>query len=60
MENHCWLKVEHFDTVGDSESKRLKVAALNLFHPAASLLFRIAVFSYYDTVSEGSGSLLPV
>ncbi len=42
-----------FDTVGDSESKRLKVAALNLFHPTASLLSRIAVFSYCDTVSRG-------
>jgi hypothetical protein len=42
--------------VGDPESKRLKVAALNLFHPTASPLFRKAVFSYYDTVSEGGGT----
>jgi hypothetical protein len=39
--------------VGDPESKRLKVAAQNLFHPTASPLFRKAVFSYYDTVSGG-------
>jgi hypothetical protein len=41
--------------VGDPESKRLKVAALNLFHPTASPLFRKAVFSYYNTVSGGRG-----
>jgi hypothetical protein len=41
--------------VGDPESKRLKVAALNLFHPTASPLFREAVFSYYDTVSMERG-----
>jgi len=39
--------------VGGLESKRLKVAALNLFHPTASPLFRKAVFSYRDTASEG-------
>ncbi len=37
--------------VGDPESKRLKVAALNLFHPTAFPFSRKAVFSYYDTVS---------
>jgi hypothetical protein len=30
--------------VGDPESKRLKVAALNLFHPTASPLFQKVVF----------------
>jgi hypothetical protein len=30
--------------LGDPESKQLKVAALNLLHPAASPLFRKAVF----------------
>ncbi len=39
--------------VGDPESKRLKVAALNLFHPTASPLLRKAVFSYCDTASRG-------
>ena len=43
--------------VGDPESKRLKVAALNLFRPTAFLLFRKAVFSYYDTVSHRGGAL---
>ncbi len=41
--------------VGDPESNRLKVAALNLFHPTASPLLREAVFSYCDTASEGEG-----
>jgi hypothetical protein len=39
--------------VGELGSKRLKVSALNLFHPTASPLFGKASFSYYDTVSEG-------
>jgi hypothetical protein len=39
--------------VSNPESKRLKVAALNLFHPTVSPLFRKAVFSYDDTVSKG-------
>jgi hypothetical protein len=43
--------------VGDPESKRLKVAALNLFHPTASPLFQKAVFSYCETASTGRGIL---
>jgi len=42
--------------VGDPESNRLKVAALNLFHPTASPVLREAVFSYCDTASGGRGS----
>jgi hypothetical protein len=30
MGNLRWLKIDHLHTAGDSESKRLKVAALNL------------------------------
>jgi hypothetical protein len=45
--------------VGDAESKRLKVAALNLFHPTASPLFRKAIISYCDTVSEREGNRYP-
>src|SRR3972149_1565103 len=48
-----WVKIECLHRVGGPESKRLKVAALNLLHPTASPLFRIAVFLYYDTVSRG-------
>jgi hypothetical protein len=43
--------------IGDPESKRLKVAALNLFHPTASPLFRKPIFSYCDTVSKGGKEL---
>ncbi len=39
--------------VGDPESKGVKVAALNLFHPTASPLLRKVVFSYCDTASRG-------
>ncbi len=38
---------------GTTESKRLKVTALNLFHPIASPPFQEVGFSYYDTISEG-------
>ena len=46
--------------VGDPESKRLKVAALNLFHPTASPLLRKAVFSYCDTPPGGRGGRVRV
>ena len=36
MGKYRWLKSECLHVVGDLESKRLKVAALNLFHPTAS------------------------
>jgi len=51
MGNRRWFKMESFPRVGNSESKRLKVAALNLFHPTASPLFRKAICSYYETAS---------
>jgi hypothetical protein len=37
------------------ESERLKVTALNLFHPTAFPLFEKASFTYYDAVSGGEG-----
>jgi len=37
---------------GTPESERLKVTALNLFHPTASPSFQKWSFSYYDTVSK--------
>jgi hypothetical protein len=36
MGNRRLYKVERFRTPGTSESERLKVTALNLFHPTAS------------------------
>src|SRR4030042_5693771 len=45
-------RVEPFHTSGTSESERLKVTALNLFHPTVSPPFsEDSVFSYYGTVS---------
>jgi hypothetical protein len=38
--------------LGTRESGRLKVTALNLFHPTASPLSKKLVFSYYDTTSK--------
>jgi hypothetical protein len=55
MENTRWLKIEYFHTLGDLGSKRLKVAALKLFHPTASPLFPKGIFLYCDTVSKGGG-----
>jgi hypothetical protein len=43
MENHRWLKIECLHRVGGPEAKRLKVAALNLFHSTASPLFQEVV-----------------
>ena len=45
-------EIERFHTSGTSESERLKVTALNLFHPTASPPFQKVAFSYYDTVSK--------
>src|SRR4030042_3152781 len=39
MGNHRLYEIERFHASGTSESKRLKVTALNLFHPTASLPF---------------------
>jgi len=40
MGNRHFYKIECFHTLGTPKSKRLKVTALNLFHPTASLPFR--------------------
>ena len=37
MGNRYLYKIECFHTLGTAESERLKVTALNLFHPTASL-----------------------
>jgi len=39
--------------LGMFEYERLKVTALNLFHPTASPFLKNLVFLYYDTVSKG-------
>jgi hypothetical protein len=44
MVDRRWMEIECFHMLGGPESKRLKDAAPNLFHPTASLLFRKAVF----------------
>jgi hypothetical protein len=46
-------KIECFHMISTPESEQLKVAALNLFHPAAPPPFKKSVSSYCDTVSHG-------
>jgi len=53
--NRRLYKVERFHTPDMSESKQLKVTALNLFHPTASPFSEKSVFSYCETVSKGEG-----
>jgi len=36
MRDRREMEIKYFHTLGGPESKRLKVAALNLFHPTAS------------------------
>src|SRR4030042_2286519 len=55
MGNRRLYKIERFHTPGTSESERLKVTALNLFHPTASPPFpENRIFPYCDTVSKGT------
>ncbi len=42
--NRRWMEIECFHMIGGPESKRLKDATPNLFHPTASPLFRKGVF----------------
>jgi hypothetical protein len=53
MGNRRLYKIECLHMLGTRESERLKVTALNLFHPTASPSFNKLVISYYDTTSEG-------
>jgi len=59
MGNRRLHKIERFHTPGTSESERLKVTALNLFHPTASpsfpnnLFFQIATQSLYKRGVSG-------
>jgi hypothetical protein len=53
MGNRRLYEIECLHRLGRPESERLKVTALNLFHPTASFLSQKLFFSYCDTVSEG-------
>jgi len=55
MGNRRLNKIECIHTLGTFEFERIKVTALNLFHPTASPPFLKSVFSYYDTVSWWEG-----
>src|SRR4030042_6055629 len=53
-------EIERFHTSGTSESERLKVTALNLFHPTPSPPFsEKPVVSNCATVSKGERGSLP-
>jgi len=50
MGNRRFHRIEYFQTLDTPESERLKVTALNLFHPTPLPSSKKSVFSYYDTV----------
>ena len=49
MGNRPLYKIECLHTLSTRESERLKVTALNLFHPTASRLLRNLVFCHIAT-----------
>ena len=53
MGNRRLYKIECLHMLGTRESERLKVTALNLFHPTASPLFRRNRFFHVATQSPG-------
>ena len=55
MGNQRLYKIEHFHTLGTSESERLKVTALNLFHPTASPRLPKDRFLYVATQPHRAG-----
>jgi len=55
MENRRFHKIECLQTLGTAESERLKVTALNLFHPTASLPSQKWVSSYCNQSPKGEG-----
>jgi hypothetical protein len=58
MGNPRLYKIECLHTLGMPESERLKVTALNLFHPTASPPFSKSRFFYITTQSlEGRACL---
>ena len=56
MGNRRLYEIEGIHMLGISESERLRVTALNLFHPTVSPLSNEVVFSRCDTASPGRGS----
>jgi len=44
MGNHRLYKIEDLHMLGTPESERLKVTALNLFHPTTTPLFKSVFF----------------
>jgi len=46
MGNRHLYEIEYLHTLGTTELERLKVTALNLFHPTASPLFQNVGISY--------------
>ena len=58
MGDHRLSNVQFLQTLGTFESERLKVTALNLFHPTVSPFLRKLIFFYVMTqslVGEGTG-----
>ena len=56
MGDQHWMKIEFFHMLGGSESKRLKVTALSLFHPTASSLSgKGAIFILRHSLLGGRG-----
>jgi len=53
MGNHRLYKIQCLQTLGRTESKRLKVTALNLFHPTVSPPFQKVDLFYIATQSLG-------
>lgn len=55
MGNRHFYKIKCFHTLGTPHSERLKVTALNLFHPTAPIPFQKFGFFYYDTAAGEEG-----
>jgi hypothetical protein len=59
MGNRRLYKIECLHTLGTPESERLKVTALNLFHPTASPPFqKVGFFHLAAQPQEGGGRLV--
>jgi hypothetical protein len=60
MGNRHLYKIECLHTLGTPESERLKVTALNLFHPTASPLFQNGGFFHIATHPPTAGERIKV
>ncbi len=56
MGNHRLYKIECIHVLGTPESERLKVTALNLFHPTPSPFQGVSLFHLTTQPHEGEGS----